>query len=223
MNSFIWAGIFFSFYLITKLLLSLYIYNDAKALQLKATLWSLIVMLLPNYIGFVLYLIIRTVTLNKTLDEKEKMMNIQTFKKPILLIISILFLGTSYYFLGNYFNDTFSSKFDNYQDAVATIERGWIPKHIPKTATDIYEVHNIDTNIGNGIFKLSKEESINFYSTLNPIEKNEMINLKSIKKKWWDQNEIKKNIENDHFLLGKREHFIYAIDPNGTVYFWIQE
>lgn len=222
MDMLILAGILYIFYLITKLILTFDVHKDAKALQLKAGIWSLIVMLFPNYIGFVFYLIIRTLTINKTLDDKEKNINMKNFKKPILLIISILFLGSSYYFLGNFFNDTSSSEFDNYQDAKTIMEQGWIPSHIPSTATDIYEVHNIDTNIGNGIFKLSKDEAKKFSSTLNPIEKNKVLEIQNIEKKWWNQKEIENNIENNKFLLGEKDNFIYAVNPDGTVYFWIK-
>lgn len=216
------AGIFYVFYLVTKLLLSFYVYKDAEDLPLNPKIWSTITMLFPNYIGFVFYLIIKTVTINKELNEKKSNISIKKFKKPILLIISILFLGTSYYFLGDYFSSTFSSKFNNYKEATILMENGWISSEIPNTATNIYEVHNLDTNIGNGIFNLSEKETKEFFETLNPIEKNEVLKMKSIRKRWWNQKEIEKNIKNDKYLLGEKDNFLYAIDSNGTVYFWVK-
>ena len=216
------AGIFYVFYLVTKLLLSFYVYKDAEDLPLNPKIWSTITMLFPNYIGFVFYLIIKTVTINKELNEKNSNISIKKFKKPILLIISILFLGTSYYFLGDYFSSTFSSKFNNYNEATILMENGWISSEIPNTATNIYEVHDLDTNIGNGVFNLSEKEAKEFFETLNPIEKNEVLKMKSIRKRWCNKKEIEKNIKNDKYLLGEKGNFLYAIDPNGTVYFWVK-
>ncbi|MDU1314810.1 MAG: hypothetical protein E6940_12225 [Clostridium septicum] len=216
------AFIFYVFYLVTKLLLSFYVYKDAEDLQLNSKIWSTITMLFPNYIGFVFYLIIKTVKINKELNEKNSNISIKKFKKPILLITSILFLGTSYYFLGDYFSSTFSSKFNNYNEATILMENGWISSEIPNTATNIYEVHDLDTNIGNGVFNLSEKEAKEFFETLNPIEKNEVLKMKSIRKRWWNKKEIEKNIKNDKYLLGEKGNFLYAIDPNGTVYFWIK-
>lgn len=216
------AGIFYVFYLVTKLLLSFYVYKDAEDLPLNPKIWSTITMLFPNYIGFVFYLIIKTVTINKELNEKNSNISIKKFKKPILLITSILFLGTSYYFLGDYFSSTFSSKFNNYNEATILMENGWISSEIPNTATNIYEVHDLDTNIGNGVFNLSEKEAKEFFETLNPIEKNEVLKMKSIRKRWWNKKEIEKNIKNDKYLLGEKGNFLYAIDPNGTVYFWVK-
>ncbi|MFD3157942.1 hypothetical protein ACFIJ5_13890 [Haloimpatiens sp. FM7330] len=46
--------------------------------------------------------------------------------------------------------------------------------------------------------------------------------MKSIEKKWWNKEKIKNNIKNNKYLLGTKDNFIYAIDPKGTVYFWIK-
>ncbi|KYH30481.1 hypothetical protein CLTEP_26280 [Clostridium tepidiprofundi DSM 19306] len=223
MNTLVLSIIFFILYIITKLLLSSSVYLDSKSIQLNPKFWSIIIILLPNYIGFVFYLIIRTITLNKTFDKGEKNMNIFKKKKSIIVIlaISILTLGTSYYCLGKYFDDIKSSKYSTYEDAISMIKHGWIPYNMPKTATEIYEIHNIDTNIGNGMFKLSKKDSKDFYAKLVPINKTEILNLKSIKSKWWNEQKIKNNVKNNLLLAGKDNDFIYAIDLDGTVYFWI--
>ncbi|WP_052356528.1 hypothetical protein [Faecalimicrobium dakarense] len=220
MNDLTLAGVFYTFYLITKLLITVDVYKDSKSLKLKSGLWALIVMLFPNYIGFVFYLIIRTLKIAKTANGEGKNINMKNFKTPILLIISILLLGSAYYFLGNFFNDVSSSKFSSYQDAKTTIEQGWVPANMPSTAKEIYEVHNLDTNIGNGTFKLSESEAKKFISTLNPIKKGEVLKIESIDEKWWNKEEIKKNIENGKLSLGEKDDFVFAINSNGTVYFW---
>lgn len=217
------AIVFYILYIITKLLITFDVYKDAKSLNLKPYIWTLVLMLCPNYIGFVFYLIIRTIKITKTVNEMEKNINMKNFKIPVLLIISILLLGSAYYFLGNFFSDVSSSKFNSYQDAKTTIEHGWIPDNMPSTAKEIYEVHNLDTNVGNGTFKLSETEAKKFVSTLNPIKKDEVLKMQSIDKKWWNKEEIKKYIESDKLILGEKDDFVYAVNPNGAVYFWLKK
>jgi len=45
-------------------------------------------------------------------------------------------------------SDTQSASYSDYDAAVAdgAIERGWIPAFLPRSATDLHEKHNLDTN-----------------------------------------------------------------------------
>ena len=47
------------------------------------------------------------------------------------------------------------SSFQTYEQLQASglIERGWLPDHLPKSATQIEESHDIDTNEGSAYFK----------------------------------------------------------------------
>jgi len=65
------------------------------------------------------------------------------------IFIIILFFSIALYFmLRQYFGDVEINKYSN-RDAVIQykgIERGWIPAILPKSAYDISETHDIDTN-----------------------------------------------------------------------------
>lgn len=45
--------------LIIKIIIVLYVYNDSKSREMKQYLWSLIVFIIPSYIGLIIYLIFR--------------------------------------------------------------------------------------------------------------------------------------------------------------------
>jgi hypothetical protein len=51
------------------------------------------------------------------------------------------------------FADTVSTRHANLAAAHLTIQHGWIPELLPADSNDIWETHNLDSNIGGGGFQ----------------------------------------------------------------------
>ncbi len=51
-----------------------------------------------------------------------------------------------------------SSEFSNFEEAKILIERGWLPEYFPKTAMNIYEKHDIDSNKVSASFEYQPED-----------------------------------------------------------------
>ena len=56
--------------------------------------------------------------------------------------------------------DTVSSRYANLAAARldGVIERGWVPELLPADSNDIWETHNLDTNIGGGGFQFPSND-----------------------------------------------------------------
>jgi len=84
----------------------------------------------------------------------------------LILILVILVMIVLSLFL---FNSITSSSYNDYTELVESqvIDKGWVPEFIPKSARNIFEEHNIDTNSGfvEFTFSLSDKGSLltNFY------------------------------------------------------------
>ncbi|MEA3492389.1 MAG: hypothetical protein U9R27_10870 [Campylobacterota bacterium] len=68
--------------------------------------------------------------------------------KNILIIILIPIFGFAFFILYLDYLEEPKSEFSNYVEAKTSgiMDRGWIPTYIPKSAIDIQEQHDIDTN-----------------------------------------------------------------------------
>jgi RNA polymerase subunit RPABC4/transcription elongation factor Spt4 len=47
------------FFLLIKLIMSIYAYTDSKKRNMQSIIWMLLVLLIPNYIGLIIYLVVR--------------------------------------------------------------------------------------------------------------------------------------------------------------------
>lgn len=56
-----------------------------------------------------------------------------------------------------------SAEYEDYGTARNAIERGWLPTWLPRSATNIREAHDIDTNETFAVFEFDREEV--FYSS----------------------------------------------------------
>ncbi len=85
-------------------------------------------------------------------------------KNILLLITSSALLLTLLVIFLPYLEQS-SSRLKNFDEVLESglIERGWIPKYIPRSATDIYEKHDLDTN------------KVVMSFTYNPKEKNKIL------------------------------------------------
>jgi hypothetical protein len=82
------------------------------------------------------------------------MKNIVLAITSAISIFAILFIVFAYF-------ERPTSNFKNYEEMVASgiIDAGWVTKHIPKSAHDISEQHDLDTNKVDVYFKYEASES----------------------------------------------------------------
>ncbi len=85
------------------------------------------------------------------------------------IIIGMLVMTVSLFLLLSYFVE--DVQINKYKDMATvqeekTIEHGWIPGILPKSAYDIVETHNIDTNTVFGTFKYKEQDEVSFMQHL---------------------------------------------------------
>jgi len=71
-------------------------------------------------------------------------------------------------------DETMRSEYRTVSEASSEIERGWIPSILPPSTTDIREVHDLDTNRGEGKFTFSSVDANRFKSDLTPLKENKL-------------------------------------------------
>lgn len=79
-------------------------------------------------------------------------------------------------------DDVLSSSHATRVDAADTIGRGWVPAVLPKSATDIRETHNLDSNVGHGSFQFSAADMQSFQAALAPAPGSRPVRAKSREK-----------------------------------------
>jgi len=85
-----------------------------------------------------------------------------------LLIAAVVVAGLVYLLFSTFFVDV---QINKYTDIAAVkdqqaIEKGWIPAILPKSAYEITETHNIDTNELFGSFKYKEKDEASFIKHL---------------------------------------------------------
>lgn len=130
---------------------------------------------------------------------------------PFLLIFALI--GCS-----KFSADIQKSSYKNFEEAQVDIEHGWIPDILPKSATDIYEEHDLDSNIGYGEFKIPSDEVNSFYSKLTPTKDLDIFR-DGIDYDWDNKHNISKDLEGNALALGEYNNFIFAVKDNGEVYY----
>ena len=95
--------------------------------------------------------------------------------KNILLIITsiISFFALAFLFLS--YQEQPKSQFANYSELVVSglIDAGWVTKYIPKSAIDIKEQHDIDTNMVSVSFNYEPNETEMVIDECNLLFENE--------------------------------------------------
>lgn len=89
----------------------------------------------------------------------------------ILGIISIILMGGISVFL-SYFSDIQTNKYKNISEVKKdkAMHRGWIPTIVPKSAYNIKETHDLDTNTVFGRFKYKEEDEVHFIEKLTELD-----------------------------------------------------
>jgi len=131
-------------------------------------------------------------------------------------------------------SERFTAYYPKYEDALkaGAIKRGWIPEIIPKTATDIHEQHDIDTNEVWIRFDLPSADKNRLMAGMRKLTDREILNLRvghPSRADWWFENLIQQQPANNNALNAE----IYVVkcreDKNGymafdhisqMVYYW---
>ncbi|MFA5353405.1 MAG: hypothetical protein WC291_04185 [Thermodesulfovibrionales bacterium] len=150
----------------------------------------------------------------------------QIIKRIIELAILVAFLAGC--------SERFAEYYPTYDAAAkkGAIQRGWIPASVPKTATEICEQHDLDTNEVWLRFSLPPVEKDRIADGLNKLTHDEILKMKlrfPSSVDWWFEDLIQQSPANDNALnaeiyIVKRESYkiaYLAVDRvSSRIYYW---
>lgn len=134
-------------------------------------------------------------------------------KKLLLLTLSLFLLVSC---SGPSHDETFKT----ISDASELISQGWVPSNLPSDTTDIMVAYDLDTNICNGKFTLPKGEIESFVSGLSHTDYDTLLAKEYINASFWNDEKIKKSIDNSDLIAGEKDDFLYAVSLSGDVFYW---
>jgi len=120
-------------------------------------------------------------------------------------------------------SETPSHTFTSYSEAHDLIEGGWIPSNIPTDTSDIYIICNLDINVVNGSFEITKSARQSFIYTCTPATSDQFNLLpQSLKSEWSDYKRLiaVKDESVSDLTLVQNDGFLFAISPSGYVIYW---
>lgn len=109
--------------------------------------------------------------------------------------------------------ETVEVTYNNVDDAAkaGAIERGWIPAWLPKTAVDLHEKHNLDSNTGILRFSLNISDlkiPSDCQETTGPLPA-------TLSADWWPA-----DLHQTHTVFRCAGGYIAVDEKNGHVYLW---
>lgn len=145
-----------------------------------------------------------------------------------LLIVFTFFLASC--------SEDFYSYYPTYEAAIkdGSLERGWLPKIIPSSSSEIHEQHNIDSNEVWISFNLPASEKEKITNNLKKLRHKEIVQIKLLlpykRAKWWFEGLIQQTPANDNALNAEiftlpcnieSSKAYLAFDRTGSkVYYW---
>jgi hypothetical protein len=93
------------------------------------------------------------------------------------------------------FWEVLDAKYDTAGDAIAAraVEAGWIPEWLPADATDIREVHDIDTNASELSFAVGGLSSLRLPDDCRPVAHADTVPA-YVRRGWWpDEEELRRS------------------------------
>lgn len=132
----------------------------------------------------------------------------------------LLLLTLSLFLLVSCSNKTDDMSFKTLDDAREIIEQGWVPDNLPLDTTDIMLAYDLDTNICNGKFKLPIDRIESFVSELEHTDYDELLSKEYINAPFWNDEKIKKSVDNGDLIAGEKDDFLYAVSLSGDVFYW---
>ncbi len=89
-----------------------------------------------------------------------------------MIAVVVLFFGGTYFAIDHYISDIDVNKYKNVKEVRKdkAIERGWVPAILPKSAYNITEIHDLDTNRLYGRFYYKEKDETLLLQHLEFIE-----------------------------------------------------
>jgi hypothetical protein len=106
------------------------------------------------------------------------------------------------------------------------ITRGWIPEWIPASATNVREVHDLDTNRSQLAFAYTEFDTATLEPGCRFEAQGQITFARTALRSWWPPELTAASVETKRFSLfacakDREPHAFLAIDPaNRTAYFW---
>jgi len=90
--------------------------------------------------------------------------------KKIIIGILLFFIAV-FFMIRSTFSDVIINKYDSYQTVMEdnATQKGWIPAILPKSAYDIKETHDLDTNKVIGSFFYKEKDETQLMENLTPV------------------------------------------------------
>jgi len=146
---------------------------------------------------------------NNSLTSMDSFLSIIKYSLFILLILIlvILVMVVLSLFL---FNPITSSSYNDYTELVESqiIDKGWVPEFIPKSARNIVEEHNIETNTGFIEFTFSLSDKENLLTHFYKVNKYKPIPCLSIPHYMQDNTQL------ELYISDKASHKNYSLSIN---------
>jgi hypothetical protein len=120
--------------------------------------------------------------------------------------------------------ETYSSRDQLVRDGAIT--RGWIPEWIPASATDVREVHDLDTNRSQLAFAYREFDTAALAPSCKSETQSRITVARTALRSWWPPELTVASAETKRFSLfacaqDREPQAFLAIDPaNRTAYFW---
>ena len=86
--------------------------------------------------------------------------------------------------------ETLDASFGSTQEAIdaGLVEKGWVPAWIPRDATDLREVHNLDTNVSELSFAKPSTTELSLPADCKPVSFSDTVPAR-IRREWWPAQE----------------------------------
>lgn len=125
----------------------------------------------------------------------------------ILILLPLVIIACS---------ETQGAFYKNIDEAIkhGAIERGWIPNVLPRSSYEIYEWHDLDTNIVRLKFKFDKKDMQGLTAKIKEVNPAEIENIEfpRIGVKWWPKNLNKNSFTQPNLKIYKYDKVIEYSD-----------
>jgi hypothetical protein len=114
------------------------------------------------------------------------------------------------------------NRFSNYTEARGSQSRGWLPKMLPLSATEIHEWHDLDTNVSFGSFRFDSRQRSAIEVMLRPgLGRPLRIDRDPSFASTLPRDPSEEQLARAGFEFYKDQDFAFAISWNaGIAYFW---
>ena len=96
----------------------------------------------------------------------------------LIAVVSLLVAGCLW--------ETIDTSYESAEEVIDSgyLEKGWIPRWLPRDATDLQETHNIDSNASGLSFSIPRRESLELPIDCVPVAYENTVSV-YIRRRWW--------------------------------------